>query len=113
MKRSAIVVVVILGIVGCAAPRTVSFPVVLTDEERAASHARHEIIGTVSVSRTRFGHDPFTADDRSWAEDALREEAWRLGADAITPPEVTISSETVLFVPLSEVRARSQAIRFR
>lgn len=114
MERRMVMVVVILGMLGCAAPRPGYLPIVLSGEELMAPHSsRHEIIGTLSVTRTRFGRDPFSAGDRIWAEEALREEARRLGADAITTPHVTIDAQTYLLFPMSEVRARAQAVRFR
>lgn len=71
-------------------------------------------VATISVRRERYG-DPedLTPDDYSWAYHALRQEAARIGADAVILPEVKIELERYLFFPTSEMKAKGIAIKFR
>ena len=74
----------------------------------------YEKIGMVDVSRERFYNlEELTDADYEWAYRALREEARKIGADAIIQPEVKLQVKTYQFFPSSEISAIGTAIRFR
>ncbi|MBJ6800468.1 hypothetical protein [Geomonas propionica] len=71
-------------------------------------------VGTIEVHRVRYGDKAdLTPADYSWANDALRAEAAKIGADAVILPEVKIEMDTYIFFPKSEITARGTAIKFR
>jgi hypothetical protein len=74
----------------------------------------YERIGVVDVSRERFYNiEELTQADYEWAYRALREEAQKLGADAVIKPEVKLQVNTYQFFPSSEISAVGIAIRYR
>jgi uncharacterized protein YbjQ (UPF0145 family) len=74
----------------------------------------YEKIGVVDVSRERFYNiEELTQADYEWAYRALREEAQKLGADAVIKPEVKLQVNTYQFFPSSEISAVGIAIRYR
>jgi len=86
-------------------------PPILQLDQLQQSYVR---IGTVQVSRDRYGSSvDLTANDFDWAHNALREEANKLGADAIIAPEVRVETISVLLFPAAEIIARATAIKFR
>jgi len=100
-------------LLGACATAHVSQPLpVVIKAEDLVGH-RYEKIGTVQVTRDRFGGDVLYADDYLWAQQSLQEEARKLGADAITQPELTSLSQSLLLFPVAEIRGRATAIRFR
>jgi hypothetical protein len=86
-------------------------PVVIKAEDLVGRS--YERIGVVQVTRDRLGADVLYADDYAWAQQSLQEEALKIGADAITQPELTSSVQSLFLVPLAELKARATAIRFR
>ena len=88
-----------------------ALPVVVKAEDLVGRG--YERIGHVQVAKERYGVDVLSADDYGWAHVALQEEARKIGADAILQPELTINSQSLLLVPITEIRARATAIRFR
>jgi hypothetical protein len=86
-------------------------PPVLAQDELLRPYDK---VATISVRRERYGdREDLTPDDYSWAYHALREEAARIGADAVIFPEVKIELERYLFFPTSEMKAKGIAIKFR
>ena len=58
--------------------------------------------------------DPqMTPDIREWGYTAIRNEAAKMGADAVVLPEVSGRSITYLVIPTTEYRATGVAIRFK
>jgi hypothetical protein len=73
----------------------------------------YQKVGAIEVTRERFG-DPtdLTAADYSWAHLALREEALKIGADAVILPEVRVERDRYIIFPTSEMKAKGIAIKF-
>jgi uncharacterized protein YbjQ (UPF0145 family) len=114
MTAKTIVGVLMVGILlsACAGlQQSASQPVVIKAEDLVGRG--YERVGQVQVTRERLGAEVLTADDFGWANGALQEEARKMGADAILQPELFIKSESLLFIPVTEIRARATAIRFR
>lgn len=114
MAVKAIVVALVAGILltACAGlQQSATQPVVIKAEDLVGRG--YERLGQVQVTRERLGADVLTTDDFGWASGALQEEAQKMGADAILQPELFIKSESLLFIPLTVIRARATAIRFR
>lgn len=115
-KRVLLVILLLCGVLfgsGCATTATHSkeLPPLLAQDEVLRPYLK---MATVEVRRARYGSpEDFTPDDYSWAYKALREEAARIGADAVILPEVTVDVEKYLFFPTSEIKARGTAIKFR
>lgn len=99
-------------IAGCAtAPiRTVDVQVVTLEDLSIGGYQR---IGVLQVSRERLGIDLLSSDDYAWALQALQKEAQKIGADAITQPELSSHAQSLLLIPLTEIRGRANAIRFQ
>ena len=98
---------------GCAtvAVHTEGFPPILAPDELLRPYDR---VGAIEVNRDRYGSSyDLTPADYSWAYQALREEAARIGADAVIYPEVTVEMETYIFFPSSHMSAKGIAIKFR
>ena len=71
-------------------------------------------VGNIEVHRVRYGDkEDLTPADYGWANDALRAEAAKIGADAVILPEVKVEMDTFIFFPKSEITARGTAIKFR
>ncbi|MBU5614985.1 hypothetical protein [Geomonas azotofigens] len=86
-------------------------PPILTQEEILRPFQK---VGTIEVHRVRYGaKEDLTPADYSWANDALRAEAAKIGADAVILPEVKVEMDTFIFFPKSEMTARGTAIKFR
>ena len=98
---------------GCAT-KTINLgelPPLLTQEELLRPYLK---VAAIEVRRSRYGSpDDFTPADYSWAHQALREEVAKIGADAVIFPEVTVEVHRYLFFPISELKAKGTAIRFR
>jgi hypothetical protein len=98
---------------GCATVKvhTEGMPPILAQDELLHPY---EKVGNIEVRRNRYGHpEDITPDDYSWAFTALREEAARVGADAVILPEVNIERHRYLFYPTSHIEAKGTAIKFR
>jgi len=97
---------------GCATLRSGGeLPPILAQDELLRPYQR---IGVIEVTRERYGHPiDLTPADFDWGYKALREEAARLGADAVIFPEVKAEHEDYLLLPSSEMKAKGIAIKFR
>ncbi len=112
VKEILVVLVASIMLSACAGlQQSTTQPVVIKAEDLVGRG--YERVGQVQVTRARLGAEVLTADDFGWANGALQEEAQKMGADAILQPELFIKSESLLFIPLTEIRARATAIRFR
>jgi len=101
---------------GCAStPQPVAkkeLPPVLSREEVLRPYQK---VAVVEVHRTRYGSpSDLTPQDYAWVYDALRQEASRLGADAVIFPEVKVEVEqNYIMFPSSEMRGKGVAIKFQ
>src|SRR4051794_10580163 len=67
----------------------------------------YDKMANIEVTRERYGFpEDLTIEDFSWGYYALREEASKLGADAVILPEVSIERQVFTFVPTTDMRAR-------
>jgi hypothetical protein len=106
--------VVFLFTFGCAMlkPSGVNenMPPVLAQDELLRPYHK---VAAIEVSRERYGSvSDITPEDYSWAYQSLREEASRIGADAVILPEIRVVLESYIFFPSSEIRAKGIAIKF-
>lgn len=73
----------------------------------------YDKVATIEVTRERYGFpEDLTLEDFSWGYYALREEAAKMGADAVIFPEVRAERQVFTFVPTTELKARGIAIKF-
>ena len=102
----------ILSAGGCATARVnVNAPPVLGQDELLRPYQK---VGVIEVRRSRYGdRADLSPEDYSWAKDALRAEAAKIGADAVILPEVSVEVHTYIFFPRSEMKAKGTAIKFR
>ena len=71
-------------------------------------------LGRIQVIRETFGGDyTLSPDIREWGIAAVRQEAEKMGADAIMLPEVTGHRSTYGLVPSTEYIATGFAIKFK
>ena len=71
-------------------------------------------LGRIQVTREVYGTDySITPDITAWGLSAVRQEAAKLGADAVMLPEVTGRTTTSGIFPLTEYRATGFAIKFK
>jgi hypothetical protein len=71
-------------------------------------------LGRIKVTREVFGTDySVSADIVTWGLLALRQEAEKLGADAVMLPEVTGHTTTTGVFPSTEFSATGFAIKFK
>ncbi|WP_298273434.1 hypothetical protein [Geobacter sp.] len=86
-------------------------PPILAQDEIFRPYVR---IGTVEVSRERFGAvDDLRGEADDWANEALEAEAAKLGADAVILPEIRGERSSYLLFPITEIKAKGVAIKFR
>jgi hypothetical protein len=116
IARNSIVIIhlmlLALLVGGCAHKATPQQdpPPILTQDELIRPYVR---IGVIQVTREVYGSDlALTPNIREWGLRALREEAGRMGADAVIQPEITGHSVTYIVVPSTEYRATGVAIKF-
>jgi len=99
---------------GCSQPapiRSESLPPILAQCEVMRPYDK---VADIQVQRERHGFpSDLNQSDYDWAYRALREEAAKLGADAVIYPEVTIESGVDNLIPSIEMRAKGIAVRFR
>lgn len=98
---------------GCATTPALSgdAPPILTQDELLRPYQK---MGTIEVHRTRYGsRSDLSPADYGWANDALRAEAAKIGADAVILPEITVEMDTYIFFPSSDMKAKGTAIKFR
>ena len=71
-------------------------------------------VGRIQVTREVYGTDySMTPDIRAWGFNALRQEAEKMGADAVMLPEVSGHTTTSGIIPSTEYRATGVAIKFK
>lgn len=71
-------------------------------------------LGRIQVTREVYGSDySLTPDIKAWGIAVVRQEAEKLGADAVMLPEVTGRTTTTGFLPSTEYRATGFAIKFK
>lgn len=111
---AALVICGVLIVAGCATTSTQppeQLPPLLAQDELLRPYAK---VATLEVRRTRWGHsDDLAPDDYSWAYEALRREAARIGADAVIIPEVRVRVENYYSYPVSEMNAKGIGIKFQ
>jgi len=99
---------------GCATTnpqKSSNLPPVLSLEEVRRPYDR---MGVITVQRERFGAPgDLSASDYEWGYTALRQEAAKMGADAVIYPEIRGERESYVVFPTSELIARGVAIKFR
>lgn len=70
-------------------------------------------LGRIQVTReTYWSEYPLSPDIKAWGLAALRQEAEKMGADAVILPEVTEHTTTYGIIPSTELRATGFAIKF-
>jgi hypothetical protein len=112
-SRTLLVLLAITAVCGCASPpvQRANLPPLLTQDELLRPYDK---VANIQVRRERYGYSADLApEDYSWAYQALREEAARIGADAVIYPEVTVEMQTYTVFPTSEMKAKGIAIKFR
>lgn len=71
-------------------------------------------LGRIQVTREVYGTDYSVSPDiTAWGLAAVRQEAEKLGADAVMLPEVTGISTTTGLIPTTEFHATGFAIKFK
>ncbi|HXE96954.1 MAG TPA: hypothetical protein VN642_11140 [Dongiaceae bacterium] len=71
-------------------------------------------LGRIQVTREVFGTDySMSPDIKAWGLAVVRQEAEKMGADAIMLPEVTGRSTTYGIIPSTEYLATGFAIKFK
>ena len=103
----------LLLITACSTlPPTRDLPPILAQDELIRSHVK---LGRIQASRSVYGVADYqlTPDIRQWGLTAIREEAAKMGADAVILPEVTGHTTTYLVMPTTEYRATGIAIKFK
>jgi hypothetical protein len=93
------------------AQRTGELPPILTQDELLRPYDK---LGVIVVERERYGSPAdLNRADYSWGYQVLREEAAKMGADAVIYPEVKAELQTYILFPTSEMKAKGVAIKFR
>lgn len=71
-------------------------------------------LGRIQVTREAYATDfSLTPDIKAWGIAAIRQEAEKMGADAIMLPEVTGRTTMYGVIPSTEYRATGIAIKFK
>ena len=113
LQQGLIVLLTVLALAACATTPVPyqSLPPILTQEQLERPYAK---VGMLQVSRDRFGSvEDLSPDDYDWAYRSLREEAQKIGADAVILPEVRVNVTSYLLFPSSEIIATAVAVKFR
>jgi len=116
LKHTGLLLVLLCAVLfssGCATtkPHAVELPPILTQDELLRPYQK---MGVIEVQRERYGsYEDLTPADYSWGYQALREEAAKIGADAVIFPEVKSERQTYIIFPSSEMKAKGVAIKFR
>jgi uncharacterized protein YbjQ (UPF0145 family) len=116
-SRNTIVIVLLMSLAlltsGCMRSLNPSreLPPILTQDELIRPYLK---LGRIQVTREVYSYDlRLTPDIREWGFQAIREEAAKMGADAVILPEVTGHSSANIIVPSTEYRATGVAIKFK
>lgn len=113
------IIVTLMLLVGCSAvpitrPDHGNLPPVLSQDELLKPYTK---IGRIQITREVYFQDyHYDPNLQEWGLQALREEAHKMGADAIIFPEVTSKQNTVILFPAfpaTEYRAAAVAIKFK
>jgi hypothetical protein len=71
-------------------------------------------LGRIQVTREIFGSDfSWSPDIKAWGLNAVRQEAEKMGADAVIFPEVSGGTAKNGIIPSTEYRATGIAIKFK
>lgn len=99
---------------GCNAIRPVAegeLPPLLAQDELIRPYIR---LGRIQVTRETYGSDySMTPDIKAWGFNAVRQEASKMGADAVMLLEVDGRTTTYGVLPSTEYRATGVAIKFK
>ncbi len=86
-------------------------PPVLAEDEVIRPYVK---LGRIQITREAYGSDyTMSPDIRNWGIMAVRQEAAKMGADAVITPEVTGRTITYAILPSTEYRATGVAIKFK
>jgi len=87
-------------------------PPILGEDEIIRPYVK---LGRIQITREVYGVADYvlTPDIRAWGFQVVREEAAKMGADAVISPEVTGRTTTYLVLPSTEYRATGVAIKFK
>jgi len=87
-------------------------PPILSQDELIRPYVK---LGRIQVTREVYGiaDNVLTPNIREWGQNVVREEAAKMGADAVMLPEVTGHTTTYLVIPSTEYRATGIAIKFK
>jgi uncharacterized membrane protein YagU involved in acid resistance len=85
-----------------------NLPPVLAEDELIRPYSK---LGRIQIAVEIYG--PELKNLQEWGYRALREEAAKMGADAVMLPEVTSRPTSYLIVPSNEYRATGVAIKFK
>lgn len=109
--RYLLMVILMLVMVACVSVGVSTLPPMLTQDELVLPYQK---VGVLEVTRERFGSsEVVSSGDYEWAHRALREQAARIGADAVIFPEITVSTKSYLLFPTSDIKVKGVAIKFR
>ena len=90
---------------------TADLPPILAQDELIRPYVN---LGRIQITREVFGSDyTLTTDIRTWGYTAIRQEAAKIGADAVVLPEITGRTNTYAIIPSTEFRATGVAIKFK
>jgi hypothetical protein len=71
-------------------------------------------LGRIQVTRETYGSDlSLSPDIKAWGLTVLRMEAEKMGADAITRPDISVHTTTYGIIPSTEYRVTGFAIKFK
>lgn len=116
VKRAGILMVLLSAVSfssGCATTgkKYTELPPILSQEELRRPYDK---MGVITVQRERYGAPgDLTSSDYEWGYQALRQEAAKMGADAVIYPEIRGERESYILFPSSEMTAKGTAIKFR
>lgn len=110
----ALIILTALCIGGCNVLKPVSggeLPPLLSQDELIRPYIK---LGRIQVTRETYGSDyTMTPDIKEWGLNAVRREAEKMGADAITLFEVNGGTTVYGVLPSTEYRATGIAIKFK
>ncbi len=118
-KRFTLLLLLILFLSGCSAvpvtkPPRIDLPPVLSQDELQRPYTK---LGRIQVIREVYFTDgSLDPNLHEWGHQALREEAYKMGADALIFPEISSRQLTIVLFPAfpaTEYRASGTAIKFR
>lgn len=114
LSSAVISTLFLLIIGGCALIKPVNngeLPPLLSQDELIRPYTK---LGRIQVTRETYGSDySMTPNIREWGFNAVRQEAAKMGADAITLFEVDGRTTVYGVLPSTEYRATGIAIKFK